>query len=85
MSTPEAVLSASQLHQDAAKNNLYDETVSWPTWEFSYPYPGLLYVPVLDEWLDELNQVMLNLIVNAADAIVEKLGEGSDDNGTRKF
>jgi PAS domain S-box-containing protein len=29
----------------------------------------------------EFNQVILNLIVNAADAIVEKVGEGSEDKG----
>ncbi|MFC1783117.1 ATP-binding protein [Planctomycetota bacterium] len=31
--------------------------------------------------IDELNQVMLNLIVNAADAITDKLGEGSENKG----
>jgi len=40
--------------------------------------PGLPPVPCL---IDELNQVMLNLIVNAADAIADKLGEGSEDKG----
>jgi len=40
--------------------------------------PELPPVPCL---IDELNQVMLNLIVNAADAIADKLGEGSEDKG----
>jgi signal transduction histidine kinase len=32
--------------------------------------------------VDEFNQVILNLIVNAADAITENLGDGSEDKGT---
>ena len=32
--------------------------------------------------VDEFNQVILNLIVNAADAITEKMGDGSADKGT---
>ena len=32
--------------------------------------------------VDEFNQVILNLIVNAADAITEKMGDGSEKKGT---
>ncbi len=39
-------------------------------------------VPVLP---DELNQVILNIVVNAAHAIGEKLGEGSAEKGTIKI
>jgi|GEM_PF-1443351 len=38
-------------------------------------------LPMAPCLIGEFNQVMLNLIVNAADAIAEKLGEGSEQKG----
>ena len=39
-------------------------------------------LPLVTCRIDEFNQVILNLIVNAADAIAEKVGEGSEETET---
>ncbi len=39
-------------------------------------------LPLVTCRIDELNQVFLNLIVNAADAIAEKIGDGAEEKGT---